>query len=465
MDRVSYRFLLERFETAPTNSLVLAQRGGAPKNKLPAILFCMLVKSYFRGKIEGMDKILLGLIREEKVPRDSRVALTPAQCREILDQGIFDIVVQSCAHRCYRDEEYKALGVPVLEDLGDCSVLIGIKEVPVEFILQDKVYFIFSHTIKKQSHNRKLLQRMLEYHNHLIDYEVVVDDKGERLIAFGHFAGMVGAHNAIWTFGQRTGQYAMRRMYEARDYAEMKAEYSNLKLPKMKVILTGDGRVSTGAVGVLEDMGLRRVSPDEFLKEEFDDAVFTQLTPMEYVKKLDGTEFKLEDYYNHPEAFRMECGPYLEAGDIFINGIYWDTRYPPFFEIKDMDKASFHVKVIADITCDIGPDASIPSTIKASTIADPIFGFDPKTVSETEPFAEGAITMMTIDNLPNELPRDASEAFGQKFMQYLLPEIPKRGNSPILQRATIAKNGQLGPRFGYLADFVEQEHHALSLDK
>jgi alanine dehydrogenase len=398
--------------------------------------------------------IKFGIIREGKVPPDSRVPLTPTQCKQIQHQFELSLQVQASPGRCYTDAEYEQAGISMGEDLRDRDVLLGVKEVPIEQLIPNKTYLFFSHTIKKQAYNRDLLRAVVAKNIRLIDYEVLTDDRGARLIAFGKFAGMVGAHNALLTYGLRTGAFDLPRMNRFYDYAAAKALYQQMDWPAVKIVLTGTGRVGNGAALVLRDMGIREVSPDEFLSETFKAAVFTQLKVEDYVAHQEGIIFEPEDYYREPQAYKSIFLPFTKVADIMINGIYWDNAAPAFFTMEDMQAPDWRMNVIADVTCDIAPVSSIPSTLRATTIAEPFFGFDPATGQETPAFSGSGVDMMTIDNLPNELPRDASAAFGEQFIKYILPEFFK-AESPILLRATVAQKGDLGPHFEYLRDYLE----------
>lgn len=398
----------------------------------------------------------IGIIREEKNPPDSRVPLNPVQCRRLMENHPIEIVVAPAPTRCFKDEEYSAEGIKMQTDLTDCDVLMGVKEVPPSALIPDKIYFFFSHTIKEQPYNRHLLQTILKKNIQLIDYEVLTNDNGQRLIAFGVFAGMVGAHNGVMTYGRRTGDFELARMNSFFDYAAAKAAYAKMKLPAFRTVLTGTGRVASGAASVLEDMGIRRVTPTDYLNNSYEEAVFTQLACGDYVARRDGKDFENVDFYENPGEFKSIFLPYARRSDLMINGIYWDNAAPAFFSKEEMRQPDFGIKVIADVTCDIAPVASIPATIKASTIADPIFGYDPATGTEAAPHQSHIIDMMTIDNLPNELPRDASTAFGQQFTDHIIGALLEKENNPIIQRASITKNGKLGPYFKYLTEYVNK---------
>ncbi len=395
----------------------------------------------------------IGLIREGKIPTDSRVPLTPELCANAMKNFPVEVVVQSSEIRCFTDDEYRDAGISIVSDVDDCDILMGVKEVPTHLLAPGKTYFMFSHTIKEQAYNRKLLWSILEKNIRLIDYEVLKDERGNRLIAFGRFAGMVGAHNGVWTYGQRTGAFSLKRMKDFRDYEEAKSFYKTLKLPAFKIALTGTGRVGSGAAQVLKDMGIRQVSPAEYLRESFPYPVFTQLDCANYVERKDGKPFKKTDFYNRPELFQNTFTPFTKVTDVMVHGIYWDNRAPAFFTLADMQKQDFSIKVIADITCDIAPVSSIPSTLRATTNNDPVYGFDPATNREIQPFQPEGIDIMAIDNLPSELPRDASTAFGGQFLEYILPELLKE-ESEMIEKATIAADGKLTKHFRYLEDYV-----------
>jgi len=394
----------------------------------------------------------IAVIREDKVPPDARVPLTPRQVARLSKAG-YDIVVQPSPHRCFTDQDYSDAGVTVREDIGDRQLLLGIKEVPIDRLIEGKTYCNFAHVAKFQSYNQALLRALLDRDITHIDYEYLTDDRGKRLIAFGYWAGMVGAHNGLWAYGERSGRYELPRLKELYDYAEAKAIYGRLELPAdLKVVLTGTGRVGAGAARVLKDAGLTRVTPQAFLGET-QGPVFTQLAVEDYVAHPAGKAVKRKHFYAHSADYLSTFAPYTREATIFINGIYWDGKAPAFFSREDMQQDDFRIETIADVTCDIAPLSSVPSTLKASTIEDPVFGYDPQTGGETTPYSPTAIDVMSIDNLPSELPRDASKAFGDVLIEKILPEFSKPG-SEILRRATITSDGRLGPEFTYLSDFA-----------
>ena len=393
----------------------------------------------------------IAVIREGKVPPDSRAPLSPAQIAKLRARGV-DIVVQPSAGRIYKDQEFTDLGIPLVEDISDRELLLGVKEVPVDLLIPGKTYCFFAHVAKQQPYNQKLMRALLDKRIRMIDYEYLTDAQGKRLIAFGFWAGMVGAHNAMWTYAQRTGAFALPRLKDVFDYHAAKEVYEELTLPPVRVVLTGTGRVGKGAAQVLRDMGLEEIDPEDYLAGE-GESVFTILRVQDYARRKDGKEFSKKDFYQNGHHFVSNFAPYAAVSDVFINGIFWDGVAPAFFTAEEMTSPDFRIQVIGDVTCDIAPAASVPSTLYATTIAEPVFGYNPATRTAGEPYLSHTIDVMSIDNLPSELPRDASAAFGKVFIDKILPEFGKE-ESAILERATITNGGQLGPHFAYLEDYA-----------
>ncbi len=398
--------------------------------------------------------LTIGIIREGKNPPDHRVVLSPAQCKYLIDTFPLKIKVQPSRNRCFSDAEYEKEGISLSSDVSDCDLLIGIKEVPVEDLMAEKRYLFFSHTIKKQPSNKKLLQAICRQNIELIDFELITDDNNQRLIAFGEFAGMVGAHNALLTWGRRTNQFSLPRMYKLKDYQEAVDFYKQILWPPVKIVLTGTGRVGQGAANVLMDMGIRKTDVVTFLSQSFDEPVFVQLKSEDYLLRKDGSKFNREHFHLFPSEYSANFTPFIEKSDIFINGIYWNFGAPEFFTKEEMMKDTFRIKVIADLTCDIAPVSSVPSTLRASSIEEPIYSYIPETNRESYPTDEKGVDVMAIDNLPNELPRDASLAFGEKFILGVLPDL-LIGNTPKIEKATIARKGSLMPSFSYLEDYIK----------
>ena len=401
-----------------------------------------------------MAKLKIGIIREGKIPVDRRVALTPTQAQEVMKKFDVEIVAQRSEIRCFSDSDYAAVGIEVVDSLEDCQVILGVKEVPIPDLMPDKTYFFFSHTIKMQSYNRTLLQEVLKKNITLIDYETLTDETGKRIIAFGRWAGIVGAYNGILTYGQRYNLFHLRKATDCFDLEDLKTEFSKVRLPVVKIALTGGGRVAKGAMEVLVGMGVRKVSAAEFLEKSFDFPVFAQLNTHHYNKKSDGGSFSKTEFYANPERYEPNFLRFAKVSDILIASAYWDPRAPVLFYKEDILRDDFKINVIADITCDI--EGSIPSTKKPSTIEDPIYDYNASDDRvENAMTDEGNITVMAVDNLPCELPRDASESFGNELVNNVLPELLGDDSKNIISQATIAKGGKIAGKYVYLQDYVD----------
>lgn len=400
-----------------------------------------------------MEKIKLGIIREGKVPPDMRVPLTPLEASELLRRfPNLEILVQPSAIRSYSDDEYTAFGLPLTEDMSQCDILMGVKEVPIDQLIPGKKYFFFSHTIKKQPHNRKLLRAILEKRIQLIDYECLTDIEHNRIIGFGRYAGIVGAYNGILGYGKKYDLYHLKPANKCRDRAEMEEELKRVKLPNIKILLTGGGRVANGAIETLSSLKIRKVTPYEFLHNSYREPVYCQLHSKDYHEAKDGSSWNLKDFYSHPEKYISTFLRFTQVTDLLITGHFWDPHQPKLFSREDMRSPSFRISVIADITCDI--DGSVPSTLRASTIADPFYGYNPVTENIDIPFSSHSITVMAVDNLPCELPRDASDDFGKELSERVLPHILGEDSEKMIERASITKDGKLMPAYEYLSDYV-----------
>ncbi len=398
----------------------------------------------------------IALIKERKNPPDRRVVLTPAQAKELMDQfPDLDIVAETSDIRAFSDEEYKQAGIKVVDDVSDADVLLGVKEVPVEALIPDKKYFFFSHTIKKQPYNRKLLRALLDKNITFYDHETITDAEGRRLVAFGYYAGVVGAYNTIRTYGKKTGLFDLPRAIDLKDKAQLIEKLKEIKpkLPLVKIVLTGKGRVGNGAKEILDAMGLREVSPGDFLTQTFNEPVYTQIDADWYNKRKDGQPFDFQTFFTKPELFEGNFEKFAKVADIYIAGHFYGQGAPYILTKAHVQAPDNKIKVVGDISCDI--DGPVVTTIKASTIADPIYGYDPKTGQETDYKNPEAIACMTVDNLPNEIARDASEGFGQNFEKYIIPAFFNGDKDGILARACMAKDGQLTERFKYLQDYVD----------
>jgi alanine dehydrogenase len=397
--------------------------------------------------------LLLGLIKEGKVPPDNRVALTPAQCKW-LQENVKDckVVVQPSELRCFTDAEYKHAGIEVKDDLSECDLLLGIKEVPLKDLMENKTYMFFSHTKKKQPYNQKLLHTMMDKGITIIDYECLEHEDGQRIIGFGFFAGIVGAHNGIMAYGKRTGYFDLSRVYKSRDYRDLIHTYFGLKLPNIKVAVTGSGRVAHGILEIMNLMDIQEVEEEEYVQREFAYPVYVHLKGADLYRHKETGKYSRENFHNNPEEYNCIFEQYCAHTDILMNGIYWDERIPRLFEWETLLINDFRIQTIADISDDL--NGSVPCNLGDATIEEPVYGINRFTRQLTRPFEKDSVDVMAVGNLPNELPRDASTYFGEQLVKYVLHDVVE-GGSEIIGRATILQEGRLTPHFSYLNDYAE----------
>jgi alanine dehydrogenase len=398
----------------------------------------------------------IGLIKEGKVPIDKRVVFTPEQCKTIKENySDVELIVQSSNTRCFSDEQYVSIGIKVVDKLNECDVILGIKEVPKDVLLANKTYFYFSHTIKKQPYNRQLLIEMIEKKIKMVDYEVLTDHKGERLIGFGRYAGIVGTYNAFLTYGLKTGKYTLKAAHQCRDRVEVEQELKKIILDNERIVVTGQGRVGKGIIEVLKSLGIKEVSVNNFINKNHKEAVFVQLNTMDYNERIDGSSSNKMDFYSHPELYKSSFSKFAKNSDIFIAGHYYSPGSPYLFTRKDAKSTDFNFKVVADISCDI--DGPVASTIRSSTIENPIYGYNPITEEEVSFKEDRSIAVMAVSNLPCELPKDASEDFGNEMINEIIPALIKKDNDKIIYNATICSEGSLNPNFLYLKDYINRD--------
>jgi saccharopine dehydrogenase (NAD+, L-lysine forming) len=405
-----------------------------------------------------MSKLKVGILREEKIPHDKRAPFTPEQCRMIAaDYPDVELTIQPSPWRAFKDDEYAKAGITLQEDILACDVLLGIKEVPKDNLLEGKKYLFFSHTIKKQPHNRELLRKALEKKITLVDYECLVDPNGNRVIGFGRFAGIVGAYNGLMAYGRKYHLFDLQPAHLSHDKKEIFSFLDAAHLPNVKIIVTGGGRVANGACETMGAMNIRKVTPYEFLNYSFREAVYVQLHSEDYYEAKDNSPFSAYDFHTHPANYRCrfsDSGSYASVCDLLVHCTYWDPQADVLFTQKRMRDPDFRVSVIADVTCDL--NGSIPSTVKVSTIEDKFYGYNPMTEQVVDAFDKDAITVMAIDNLPCELPRDASDGFGKHLFERVLPSLFTGDKDGLIERASVTKDGKLTPRFEYLAMYAAQ---------
>jgi len=399
--------------------------------------------------------IKFALIKERKTPPDRRVVFSPKMLKEVVSQfPEASFKVESSDIRIFSNEQYRKAGFEVSEDVSDCDVLLGVKEVPIPDLIPDKKYFFFSHTIKKQPYNRDLLREILKRNIELYDHEVITNKNNGRLIGFGRYAGLVGAYNGIRGIGIREELFELPKAEALPDLKSMLAELDKIEIPNYKFVLTGSGKVAHGAKEILDHLNMKKVTVAEYLKNEFDEPVFCCIDVLDYARRKDGAKGSRKEFYKVPENYESDFMKFAKNSDVFIAGHFYGEGSPVFYSEEDIKNEDFRIKYVADISCDIaGP---IASTIRPSTIAEPFYGYEPETGNEIDFMDKDAICIMAVDNLPCELPKDASEGFGEMFLKHVIPAFFNHDKDGVLGRAKMTEKGKLTPLYSYLQDFVEE---------
>ena len=400
----------------------------------------------------------IGLIKETKVPEDNRVALSPVQVAKLNKEfPESEIIVQSSDIRAFSDEEYRKAGVRVVGDMSECDVLFGIKEAKIDSLIPNKHYFFFGHIAKMQEYNRPLLQAMLAKNLTFSDYEYLVDKNGERVCAFGWWAGVVGVYYTLRGYLLREGRNSLPKPGRTFTLAQMRTILATAQLPNVKILITGNGRVAQGATYVMRECRAMELTYEQFMSDEpVNTLSFYRASVNELVKRKDGKPFDRNDFRNNPEKYESDFIKFAKHTDIYIPCHFWDPKAPVYLEQEDFQKYNLPIKMIGDITCDIC--GGIKSTIRPATHAEPYYDFNPVTCKEELPFSSpDNITVMAVDTCPNALAIDASEYFGDMLTEYVFkPLLRGEGErSNVIRKSTIVCDGELTEKFSYLKDYAE----------
>ena len=395
-----------------------------------------------------------GILKERKSPPDRRVVFSPdelVQLKKLYPNAI--VKVERSDIRIFSDADYEKLGIELTDDLSDCDVLFGVKEVPVDALIPNKSYFFFSHTIKKQPYNKKLLQAIIENKIDLFDHETIVDADNRRLIGFGRYAGIVGAYNSIRAFGIKFELFKLPKAETLSGKEELVRHLKRIVFPPIKFVITGGGKVGGGIKEILDAIKITEVSVDNFLSKKYTQAVYTQIDVLDYNKRIDGQVLNCQDFYENAKEYIGNFERFTKVADIVITGHFHGNDAPNILTREMLQAKDCQIKVIGDVSCDInGP---IASTIRSSTIESPLYGYLPSEHKEVEVFHPAAIVVMAVDNLPCELPKDASQGFGTMFMEHVIPAFFNNDKDGILERGKMTENGKLTPRFSYLQEYVD----------
>ena len=396
--------------------------------------------------------ITLAILKEARID-ENRTPFSPTQISNLLNKfPNLKIIVQSSNRRCFKDEDYLKAGAQIMDDLRSADIIFGVREVDVSMLIKDKTYLFFSHTSKVRQYigqvivdkaiiyKKELLKEVIKKNITLIDYENVrdVSGKGYRYLGFGRFAGIIGAYNTLNLYLKLNNKQQLPRAFEINNYEQVKKLISKQNFNKLKILLIGSGRASKGAIELLKHANIRQVSINDYLNKKYDEAIFSNISPTKHVERKDGKDSSYQDYILNPHEYKSKVKNYLCDTDILITGHYWDIRYPKLFYPDQINEFK-NLKIIGDITCDI--NGSIPTTIRSTSIAKPYYSIDINSMKEIDLCSKG-IAVMAVDNLPSELPREASEEFGHGIMSEVLPYLINKDDGRI-SRATTALQGKL----------------------
>jgi alpha-aminoadipic semialdehyde synthase len=432
----------------------------------------------------------IGIRHEDKYLMERRTPLTPKHVARLIKEKKLDFIIQRSEKRIFTEEEYIAAGARVEDHLKECSIIFGVKEIPISFFKPDKTYVFFSHVIKGQAYNMPMLKKMMELKCNLIEYERIVDEQGKRLIFFGKYAGLAGMINSLWSLGQRLKSYGMEtpflKIQQAHRYdslAEVKKVISEVgqeiaenglpeELRPLTIGFTGYGNVSIGAQEIANLLPVKEISPEKLLTLKDRNHLPNNLIYKIVFKEEDLSEpidptheFELHDYYAHPEKYRSQFEKYIPHLSVLMNCMYWDTRYPRIVTKDYLEKlysaGTPKLTVIGDITCD--PDGSIECMHKGTEIEDPVFVYNPFTRQPASGFNGDGILVMAVDILPSELPRDSSMAFADALMPYIKPIAVADFNQHFddvdlpraLKKALILHQGELTPDYKYIEQYLK----------
>ncbi|MDY7110532.1 MAG: bifunctional lysine ketoglutarate reductase /saccharopine dehydrogenase family protein [Planctomycetota bacterium] len=428
----------------------------------------------------------IGIRHEDKSRWEARAPLTPAAVQRLIREEGVAFTVQQSPTRAFTEAPYEQAGAAIAADLGDCPVIMGVKEIPPEKFEPHKTYVFFSHTIKGQPENMPMLRRLMELKGQLIDYEKIVDEQGRRLVFFGRFAGLAGMIDTLWALGQRLRHEGIATPFETIRPAH---EYSDLEEARRAIRAAGEaiaadglpealrpficgfagyGQVSQGAQEIFDLLPVEEIAPQDLHEAEPAANVCGKVVFREedMVKRIDdAAPFDLQEYYDEPDKYRAAFFPHAKHLSVLVNCIYWEPKYPrmitreQFAELYSDPQP--RLRVVGDITCDI--DGSVACTTRATDPSNPVYVYDPKTGETEDGVAGRGPVVLAVDFLPCELPVDASEAFSEALLPFIGPlaradlsaPLADSGLPPELVRATIVYHGALTEPYQYLEEFVK----------
>ncbi|KAJ2609943.1 hypothetical protein H4S08_003829, partial [Coemansia sp. RSA 1365] len=434
--------------------------------------------------------LVIGIRREDKNRWERRVALTPAHVRRLIKETGARVLVQPSNTRIFNNASFERVGAVIEEDLSKADAILGIKEIPIDKLIPDKTYLLFSHTHKGQSYNMQTLQAFLDKNIRLIDYELMTDPNScKRLVLFGTHAGYAGMIDGLHGLGQRLLALGYNspliHMGQAHVYPNL--ECVNTKLSHVADIIsdqglpdaftpmlftfTGAGNVTQGARAIFDKLPHENVTVDELpsiardrYNQRYKNRLLAlQIGAQDYVERIAGGKYDREEYREFPDRYRSvfaeKIAPYTT---MLVNGIYWESKYPRLMTTQDLAaiqrKRELKSKMlaIADISCDIG--GSLEFMSHASTIDTPFFYVDAVNSVEHKDIEKPGVQINSIDNLPTELPFEASKHFGDALYPYAKALATGNLADAVLHNAIICQNGSLEKRYQHLQDNLSRSN-------
>ena len=398
----------------------------------------------------------IALIKETKIPVDNRVALAPKQVAEL--NRLYpqhQIVVQGSDIRAFSDDEYRAEGIEVVSDVSDADILFGIKEAKIESLIPGKRYFFFGHIAKMQAYNRPLLQAFIQKCITFYDYEYLVDDNNIRVCAFGWWAGVVGVYYTLRGYGLKHSLYYLPKPDRRFTLDQLLDSLRGIELPKIKVFVTGAGRVSQGAQYVLDKIGAVKMTEVEYLQtKRVDKLSYSYADVDRLVRRKDGGAFSWKDFTKNAGEYESDFQRWARATDVLICAHFWGPEAPVYLTEEDLRRDDLRIRMIGDVTCDI--KGSVKSTVRPATHDAPYYDYNPVTERDEPAFSSDKnITVMAVDTCPNALALDTSEYFGKMLTEHVFGPLLKGEPSAVIDRSMIVLEGKLTDRFEYLRDFAE----------
>ncbi len=401
-----------------------------------------MIKKYFT----------ISIIKEARID-ENRTPFTPNQIQTLIANfPNLHVLVQPSKNRCFNDEDYSKAGAKIEEDIIRSDIIFGVKEVEISKLIENKTYLFFSHTSKVRKdisqstkdkaiiYKKELLREVIKKKITLIDYENIreTSGKGYRYLGFGRFAGIVGCYNTLNLYLKLQKKQLLPRAFEINSYEKIKKLISKQNFNKIKILLTGSGNVAKGSMEILKHTNIKQISLNDYLNKKYDEAVFCNISLREHVERNDGKHSSYQDFMLNPHEYKSTATNYLYSTDMLITGHYWEPKFPKLFSLNQINKFK-NLKIIGDITCDINGSK-------------PYYSFDINSMKEIDLCNKG-IAVMAVDNLPSELPNEASEEFGKSIISEILPFLIGKDDGRI-NRATTTSQGKLCPTFRYLENFI-----------